>query len=121
MRHFKVIFVALLFIFAIIFIKQNLAVLEHEVTLRFNIYIHTFESAPIPLWVLLLFIGFIGAFTVSLFLLYEWLRHRQTIRHLQHNLEILTDEIKSYHAREAARPAPSHTGQTEEETQPGSA
>jgi len=99
MRHFKMIFITLLFILAIVFIKQNLASLEHEVRLQFNIYFHTFQSTPIPLWLLLLFTGFLGALAVSLFLLIEWIKHRQTIRQLQHNLEIVTSELKNLQSK----------------------
>ncbi|OPX19703.1 MAG: hypothetical protein BZ151_07915 [Desulfobacca sp. 4484_104] len=99
MRHFKIIFVTLLFIVAIVFIKQNLATLEYEVKLQFNVYFYTFQSLPIPLWLLLLFTGFIGALTVSLFLLFEWIRHRQTIRQLKQNLATVTSELKNMQSK----------------------
>ena len=47
-----------------------------------------------PLWVLVLFCFFLGAFTASLYGIYEVIVQRQTIRQLKHNLEILASELK---------------------------
>ncbi|MBW1917087.1 MAG: LapA family protein [Deltaproteobacteria bacterium] len=121
MRPLKMIFVMLLFILAIVFIKQNLATLEHEVRLHFNIYFHTFESMPIPLWLLLLFTCFIGALTVSLFSFFEWIKHRQTIRQLQHNLEIVTSELRTAKSQTSSPDLAVAAEPEERKSQPGPA
>ncbi|MFP3866783.1 MAG: lipopolysaccharide assembly protein LapA domain-containing protein [Desulfobacteraceae bacterium] len=119
MRHFKMIFVMLLFIFAIVFIKQNLNTMEHEVRLRLNIYFHTFESMPIPLWLMLLFAGFIGALAVSFFSIFEWIRHRQAVRQLQHNLEIVTSELRTVQSKVYQQGKTGEAMPGERKTQPG--
>ena len=60
MRFFKVIFGALLTILGIIFIINNLEVLQQKVQFKFDIYLHTFHSAPVTLWILILFVFFLG-------------------------------------------------------------
>jgi len=94
MRFFKVIFSSLLGIMGIIFIIQNKEVLERTVQLRLDLYLRAFQSAAIPLWILILFVFFLGVFTACLYGLYELLRQRQTIRTLKHNLEIVSQELK---------------------------
>jgi len=94
MRFVKVIFSSLLAIFAIVFILENRAVLEHAVQLRFDIYVVNLQTSHIPLWVLILFTFFLGVFTASLYGIYELLKQRQTIRQLKHNVEILGEELK---------------------------
>ena len=102
MRFFKVIFSSLLAIFGIIFIIQNRDVLEHSIQLRLNLYFNAFQSAAIPLWILVLFVFFLGVFTACLYGLYELLKQRQTIRTLKHNLEIVSQELKRASAAAAS-------------------
>jgi len=94
MRFFKVTFASLLGVLGIIFIVQNQEVLKHSVQLKLDLYFRLFQSAAIPLWILLLFVFFLGVFTTSLYGLYELLKQRQTIRTLKHNLEIVGQELK---------------------------
>lgn len=94
MRFVKVIFGSLLGIFAVVFILENRAVLEHAVQLRFDIYVVSLQTANIPLWVLILFTFFLGVFTASLYGIYELIKQRQIIRHLRQNVEILGEELK---------------------------
>lgn len=94
MRFLKVIFGSLLAIFAIVFILENRAVLEHAIQLKFDIYLVNLQTSNIPLWVLILFTFFLGVFTASLYGIYELLKQRQTIRQLKHNVEILGEELK---------------------------
>ena len=94
MRFFKVIFSSLLGILGIIFIIQNKEVLERTVQLRLDLYVRAFQSAAIPIWILILFVFFLGVFTTCLYGLYELLKQRQTIRTLKHNLEIVSQELK---------------------------
>lgn len=106
MRFIKVIFASLLGILGIMFIIQNRVVLEQTVQLKLDLYIRGFQSASIPLWILILFTFFLGVFTASLYGLYELMRQRQTIRQLKHNLEILGQELKISSAGEpSTRPA----------------
>ena len=94
MRFFKIIFSSLLAILGIVFIIQNRTVMEHSVQLKLNLYFHTLQSAAIPLWILILFVFFLGVFTASLYGLYELFKQRTTIRTLKHNLEIVSQELK---------------------------
>jgi len=64
------------------------------VTLKLDLYLVKLESPAMHLWVLVLFCFFLGAFTASLYGIYEVLVQRQTIRQLKHNLEILALELK---------------------------
>lgn len=119
MRFFKVIFIALLFFAALIFFISNKEVLGHKVRLQFDIHFHNFQSAPIPFWILLLFVGFLGALTVSLFFMYEWFKHRQAIRSLKHNLEILSSELANVQARQTTPMGPSEAAPSNREVQSG--
>lgn len=94
MRHVKVIFGFILVLFGIVFLVENLVVLEHALTLKFDIYVFKVETAPIPLWVMVLFTFFLGAFTAFLYFIYEHVKQRQVIRQLRHNLEIMGSELK---------------------------
>ncbi len=57
---------------------------------------------------MVLFCFFLGVFTAALYGIYELIVQRQTIRQLRHNMEILTQELKSAGARagEAAAASP---------------
>ena len=101
MRFFKIIFSSLLAILGIVFIIQNRTVMEHSVQLKLNLYFHTLQSAAIPLWILILFVFFLGVFTASLYGLYELFKQRTTIRTLKHNLEIVSQELKRATANNA--------------------
>jgi len=111
MRFFKVIFASLLTILGIVFIVHNLEVLRQTVQFKFDIYFHTFHSAPVTLWILLLFVFFLGVVTSALYGVFELLKQRRTIRQLRHNLEILGSELKNLPSREIEpAPAPTSTG-----------
>lgn len=94
MRYLKVMFGFILVLFGIVFILENRVVLEHSVQLRFDIYLLTLQTAHIPLWVLVLFAYFLGAFSAFLYFIIDFVKQRQTIRQLKHNLEILGQEMK---------------------------
>jgi hypothetical protein len=67
MRYVKVIFGFILVLFGIVFLIENRVVLEHAVTLKFDVYFMKVETAAIPLWVMILFTYFLGAFTAFLY------------------------------------------------------
>jgi uncharacterized integral membrane protein len=100
MRFFKLIFCALLTILGIVFIIHNLDTLNQPITLKFNAYFHTFQSAPLTLWVLLLFVFFLGVLTASLYGVYEVIRQRHISRQLRHSLEVLSNELKGLKTKE---------------------
>ncbi len=107
MRFLKVIISTIIILLAIVFIIENLEILRHAVTLKLDLYLVYLESPAVPLWVLVLFCFFLGAFTASLYGIYEVIVQRQTIRQLKHNLEILAQELKSAGtAAEAAAASP---------------
>jgi uncharacterized integral membrane protein len=95
MRFLKVIISTIIIVLAIVFIVENLETLRHAVTLKLDLYLGHWASPEVPLWVLVLFCFFLGAFTASLYGIYEVIVQRQTIRQLKHNLEILASELKS--------------------------
>jgi uncharacterized integral membrane protein len=94
MRFLKVIISTIIILLGIVFIIENLENLKHPVTLGLDLYVVTLQSPAIHLWVLILFCFFLGAFTASLYGIYEVIVQRQTIRRLKHNLEILALELK---------------------------
>jgi uncharacterized integral membrane protein len=117
MRFLKVIFATVLCILAIVFIIENETTLSQTITLKFDIYLHNFESAAVPLWVIILFCFFLGVFTAALYGIYEILIQRQTIRRQRQNLEILGQELKKASATAdlAATPAAKATVPPREE------
>ena len=94
MRYVKVIFGFILVLFGIVFLIENRVVLEHAITIKFDIYLFKVESAPIPWWVMVLFTFVLGALTAFLSCMYEHFKQRQTVRQLRHNLAIMGDELK---------------------------
>ena len=94
MRFLKVIISTIIILLAIVFIIENLEMLKTAVTLKLDLYLLNLESPAVPLWVMILFCFFLGAFTASLYGLYEVIVQRQTIRQLRRNLEIMTQELK---------------------------
>jgi uncharacterized integral membrane protein len=94
MRFVKVIISTVIVLLGIVFIIENLEMLKHAVRIQLDLYVATFQSPDIHLWVLVLFSFFLGVFTTSLYGLYELYKQRQTIRQLRHNLEILAQELK---------------------------
>ena len=94
MRFVKIIISTVIVLLGIVFIIENLEMLKHAVRLRLDLYVITFQSPDVHLWVLILFTFFLGVFTTSLYGLFELYRQRQTIRQLRHNLEILAKELK---------------------------
>ena len=107
MRFVKVIFSTVIVLLGIVFIIENLEVLKHPVSLKMDLYVATFQSPDVYLWVIVLFAFFLGVLTTCLYGLYEHYQQRQTIRQLRHNLEILAKELKQTSATaQAAAAAP---------------
>ena len=109
MRFVKVIISTVIILLGIIFIIENLEVLKQPVSLKLDLYVATFQSPDMYLWILVLFAFFLGVFTTSLYGIYEVYLQRQTVRQLRHNLEILAKELKQASATaqaSAAAPEP---------------
>jgi len=110
MRFLKMIFSTIIVLLAIIFIVENLEILRQTVTLNLDLHLVKMATPEVPLWVMVLFCFFLGVFTAALYGIYEVIVQRQTIRQLKHNLEILSQELKSAGARAgvaaAASPGP---------------
>jgi len=94
MRFVKVIISTVIILLGIIFIIENLEVLKQPVSLKLNLYVVSFQSPDMHLWILVLFAFFLGVFTTSLYGIYELYQQRQTTRQLRHNLDILAKELK---------------------------
>jgi uncharacterized integral membrane protein len=109
MRFVKVIFSTVIILLGIIFIIENLETLKLPVSLKLNLYVATFQSPDVYLWVLVLFSFFLGVLTAALYGIYEHYQQRQIIRQLRHNMEILAKELKQAGATaqaSAASPEP---------------
>ena len=109
MRFVKVIISTVIILLGVIFIIENLEVLKQPVSLKLNLYVVSFQSPDMHLWILVLFAFFLGVFTTSLYGIYELYQQRQTIRQLRHNLDILAKELKQASATaqaSAAAPEP---------------
>ena len=107
MRFVKVIFSTVIVLLGIVFIIENLEVLKHAVRLKLDLYVVTFQSPDVYLWVLVLFAFFLGVITTALYGLYEHYVQRLTVRQLRHNLDILARELKQASATaEASAAAP---------------
>ena len=109
MRFVKVIFSTVIVLLGIVFIIENLEVLKQAVRLKLDLYVVTFQSPDVYLWVLVLFAFFLGVITTALYGLYEHYVQRQTVRQLRHNLDILAKELKQVSATaqaSAAAPEP---------------
>jgi uncharacterized integral membrane protein len=113
MRFLKVIVSTIIILLAIVFIVENLEMLRHTVTLKLDLYLVKFKSPDMPLWVMVLFCFFLGAFTASLYGIYEVIVQRSTIRQLKHNLEILAQELKQAGLAAEAAPEFKSTSQPE--------
>lgn len=94
MRYVKVFFIVLLALLGLIFVIQNLEVLKHPVQLRLDLKVVDLESAPIDLWLLIIFSFGLGALLILLYFIYDHIKQRKTIRRLQHNIEIMGEELK---------------------------
>jgi lipopolysaccharide assembly protein A len=94
MRFVKVIISTVIVLLGIVFIIENLDMLQQVVRLKLDLYVVSFQSPDVHLWVLVLFAFFLGVFTACLYGIYEHYQQRQTIRQLRHNLEILAKELK---------------------------
>jgi hypothetical protein len=107
MRLFKFILVVLVLVLGFLLIRQNLDVLNHEVQIKLNLFVHTFQSIPHPLWVLLAFTLFIGILGTGLYSLMAVLKLRQTNRQLRHDLELLKSELHTLKPP-TETPSPTH-------------
>ena len=105
MRFVKVIFSTVIVLLGIVFIIENLEVLKHTVRLKLDLYVVTFQSPDVYLWVLVLFAFFLGVVTTALYGLYDHYLQRPTIRQLRHNMEILAKELKQTSATAQAAAA----------------
>ena len=107
MRFVKIIISTVIVLLGIVFIIENLEVLKQPVSLMLNLYVVSFRSPDVYLWVLILFAYFLGVLTTALYGLYEHYIQRQTIRQLRHNLDILAKELKQASATAEASAAAS--------------
>ena len=105
MRFVKVIFSTVIVLLGIVFIIENLEVLKQAVRLKLDLYVVTFQSPDVYLWVLVFFSLFLGVITTALYGVYDNYQQRQTIRQLRHNAEILAKELKQVSATAQASAA----------------
>jgi uncharacterized integral membrane protein len=105
MRFVKVIISTVIILLGIVFIIENLEVLKHPVSLKLDLYVATFQSPDVYLWVLVLFSFFLGVFTTALYGLYGHYQQRQIIRQLRHNQELMARELKQASASASASAA----------------
>jgi lipopolysaccharide assembly protein A len=104
MRLVKIVLAVLALTLTFLFFRQNLDVLSQSVQFKLNLWIRTFQSVSHPLWVLLAFTLFIGVLGTGLYSLAAVLRLSKTNRQLQHDLDILKQELATLRPS-AATPA----------------
>ncbi len=94
MSYVKAFIIGVLILLAFVFVIENIEVLRQTVQLRLNLYVIKLESAPLDLWVLILLSFALGAVLVLIYFFYDYLKHRQYIRQLKQNIEIMAMELK---------------------------
>jgi putative membrane protein len=99
MRYVKVFIVVFLALLGIIFVIENIDILKHPVQLGLNLYVVNLETPPIPLWVIIILSFGLGAVLILIYFLYDQIKQRQTIRQLQQNIEILSEDLKRTEVR----------------------
>jgi uncharacterized integral membrane protein len=93
MRLFKIVLAVLVPVLIFLLIRQNLDVLNQQVQFKLNLAVHTFQSVPHPLWLILTFTLFMGILGTGLYSLMAVFKLRQTNRQLHHDLELLKSEL----------------------------
>jgi uncharacterized integral membrane protein len=94
MRFVKIILTVVVLLLIFLMIHQNLEVLNHQVQFKLNLWVHTFQSVAHPLWVIIIFILFLGILATGLYSLSAVMRLRRINRQLRHDLEILKSELQ---------------------------
>jgi hypothetical protein len=95
MRQFKIILAVVVLVLIFLLIRQNLDVLNQQVQFKLNLWIHTFQSVPHPLWLIIGFTLLIGILGTGLYSLMAVFKLRKTNHQLQHDLEILKSELQT--------------------------
>ena len=94
MRYLKVFIIGLLALVALVFVIENLEALSAPVQFKLKLYVANLETASLPLWVLTILSFALGAALVLIYLIYDHIKHRQVIRQLRQNIEIMNIELK---------------------------
>ena len=96
MRFFKVLILFLLFLFLFIAAWQNIPpILEHSITFRLNLYWASWESKPIPIYLIIPLCFFSGLVIMGLVDLGTILRLRREVRRLNKALSRVPSEGES--------------------------
>jgi hypothetical protein len=94
MNYLKAFIIGLLGLVAFVFTIENIEVLRQTVQLRLDLYVVNFASTPLELWVLITLSFTLGAVLVLIYFFYDHIKHRQLIRQLRQNIEIMAMELK---------------------------
>jgi uncharacterized integral membrane protein len=95
MRYFKIILTVVVLLLIFLLINQNHEVLNQPVQFKLNLWVHTFQSVAHPLWIITIFILFLGVLVTGLYSLPAVMRLRRTNRQLRQDLEILKSELQT--------------------------
>ena len=95
MRFLKVLILVLLFFFSMMFFVQNTEVLSQTMALRFNLFVRSWETMPLPFYFLLL-LGVLGGglFTLTYFFA-EKMRLTKQLREYKEKSARLEQEVNS--------------------------
>jgi len=105
MRYLKAFIIGLLALVSVVFVIENIEVLRQTIQLRLNLYFAKIETTPLEVWVLTILSFALGAALVLIYFVYDHIRHRQVIRQLRQNMEIMEMELKRAGVPVEAAPA----------------
>jgi putative membrane protein len=95
MKYLKVIGLALFFFISMVFFIQNTPVLSEEVQLSLELFDYKWTSIPIPYYVLILGLFFIGALLATLYFLAEKFRLSGMLKRCHSRVQSLEKELNS--------------------------
>lgn len=93
MRLLKLLLLVIALLLLVLFIRQNLTVLNQQVSFQLNLYIKHLESPPHALWEILLFTLLLGIIIAGLYSFVTIWRQRSLNRKLLQDLEFLKAEV----------------------------
>jgi len=95
MRYFKAFIVGLLALVAVVFVIENIKILQTSIQLRLKLFfIPELTTPELELWVLTILSFALGAILVLIYFVFDHIKQRQTIRQLRQNIEIMNVELK---------------------------
>jgi uncharacterized membrane protein YciS (DUF1049 family) len=95
MRFIKVLVIILLFFVALLFFAQNTEQLSQTVVLKFNLYLATWKTLPLPFYFLILLGFLVGAVVCLIYFLVDKVRMTKDLKHWKGKAQRLEQEVNS--------------------------